>query len=148
MKKKSILLILLCLVCLTGCGEKKLTCTRTKDNEDFEISEKYLLEFDKEGKKIKKGNVSLEINVKNKKMQEKMDELENEMLEDEYSEIINLGADVKTEIKNNIINLNIAYDTADYTNEELDELYYVGVYSEGTYEMIKEDFEDDEFICE
>ena len=30
---------------------------------------------------------------------EKMDELEKEMLEDKYSEIIDLGADVKTEIR-------------------------------------------------
>ena len=142
--KKALALGLVCTLFLTGCGGKKLTCTMSETEDGMTGERKVVLTFDKEGKEIQKGTVTMNI---------KIDEeyasylgLLVASVESVYEDIKDF-ADVEVKSSDDSISTKVSYKVDGLTEEQLDKLDIASVYKDTTYEETKEQFEDMGFTC-
>ena len=142
--KKVLVFGLVCTLFLTGCGGKKLTCTMSENENGMTSEAKVVLTFDKEGKEIQKGTVTMSV-----KVGEEYASLLYYMVaaaETEYAGIKDF-AKVYIKSSDNSISAKVSYKTKGLTEDQLDELEYAGVYDDTTYEETKESFEDMGYTC-
>ena len=142
--KKVLILGLACTLFLTGCGSKKLTCTISEEDSGMKMSGEVVFTFDGKGETIKKGNFNMNVQVE-EKYAEYLDEMEEEFKED-YGDLKEV-ADVSINTKDNKISVNIKYNAAKLNEDQKDELYFNGLYSDENYENTKAEFEEDGYTC-
>ena len=139
---KKMFLLLASILLLTGCGEKKLTCTKTAESEGLKMNEEIILYYKED--KISGGSFTAELEVPEEYI-EYIGDLKSEM-EEEYEDIKNI-ADLTIDSKDNKVKVNISYKTKGLTEDELDELYYGGLYAEVNLEETKKEYEENEYTC-
>jgi len=120
---------------LTGCGGKKLTCTMEDEQEGMgTMTMEMVFHFDKEGEKVE--NLDMEMGIEfDKDIDDEMKEFYESYFE-ETCEDEDAPEDCKVSTKDNSVTLK-----ASGTPEELD------YDSDGNYDEIKEEMEDDGYTC-
>ena len=143
--KKILFSSIVCLLFLTGCGDKKLTCSHVADEDGMTISDKIVLVFDKNGEDIQKVSMYGEF---------KVDEKYSEYLSDislaakeEYKTVEDIGGKVTTSTKDNTVIVEIDYKTQKLTDDQKSQLENDGVYFSGGYDYIKSRLEDRGYTC-
>ena len=143
--RKYLLFLALGTFVLTGCGEKTLTCTNSETSDEYSIDEEIVLKFDKDGEKIKSGSFAAEFKVSEDYI-ERIDEL-IEYTETSFEDLKEKGIDYKIQEKNDGFSLTLNYNTKNLTEEQIDELYFSGMYFEDDYNTVKTDYEEQGYTC-
>lgn len=142
--KKVLLFGLCCTLFLTGCGSKKLTCTKTETEEGLKMSTEVKFNFDSKGEAIKKGNFLGKAEVIEEYIKY-IDEVK-EILEEGYKDIKDV-ASIEITTKDNTVTVKGKYDTSKLTEDQKDELYYSDLYDFGNYDEVKSEYEEMGYTC-
>ena len=141
-KYLSVLLAVVLTLMLTGCGGKKLTCTKEEEEMGMKMQEKAIVSYSDD--KISKYTMEATI-----ELTEEMEEYADQMLEllteemNMYEEI--KGVEVNTEKKGNKIIATVVFDVDKMDEEDLDEIDDFDVNE--TIEEVKAELEDQGFTC-
>lgn len=142
---KKICCYLILIICLTGCNEKKMSCSSKIETSDFTIIETLSFNFDKNGLEIIKGKYNLSLILSDEYITH-LDYFKGQLAL-EYENIYELGVKRKMNIKNNELNFELRYNSKEYDLNTKEQLVKYGIYSIGNYDYVKEELEKDGYIC-
>lgn len=130
MKKKGLLLAFLVLLLTTGCGKKKLTCTREEDGQKSTLKVNFK---DDKAEKVTLGiEMEFDEEVDDKELDERIKSFK------EYYESSGFE-DVEVKAKGKKLNISVSMDANKFmANAEDEEL---------SYDSIKKELEDGEYTC-
>lgn len=143
--KKYFFIAALSIFCLTGCGEKTLTCTKSEQDDVFSMEEKIILKFDKSGEKIKSGSFNATFEISDE-YTDYMDDMVD-MINSNFEDLNDIGIEPKVEKKDNKVNVEINYKVNSLSEDELNELYYTDLYYDDNFDGVKAAYEENEYTC-
>lgn len=142
---KKICCYLILIICLTGCNEKKMSCSSKIETSDFTIVETLSFKFDKNGSQITKGKYNLMLTISSDYVTH-LDYFKGQLAL-EYENIYKLGVKREMNIKDNELNFELKYNSKKYDLATKEKLVKYGVYSLGNYDYVKKELEKDGYIC-
>lgn len=143
--KKVLLGGILCLLFLTGCGDKKLSCNHIEEEIGMTMSDEINITFDKTGEEIKKVSVYGELEIDEKYSEYVSDIAES--TKEEFRSVKDVGGKVKTSVKDNTIKIKLNYKTQKLTDDQKLQLEIEGLYFSGGYDKVKDKLEDEGYTC-
>lgn len=140
-KRLYIIVLLLVVVSLTGCGSKTLTCTRNKKESIYNLTEKITANYGMFS--IKTVDINMEMELTDNKFVSA--ELLENTLKGTYKELEDNGAKVDIKSKDNkvIVDINLDLDKIDSKKLKKINLYD----TEESYEDAKKSFEKLGYTC-
>lgn len=141
---KKLLCFIFCILCLTGCGEKKLDCSIVEKNSNYSIVETIVFKFDEN--EIKKGTYSLKLDVVDD-YKDYLNDFKSSIIL-EYTNLYNMGVKRKISSKNNTLNFVLKYDATNYDKNQKQILLNHSLYMIGNYDLVKIELEKDGYVCE
>ena len=136
-----IIVLLLAIISLTGCGSKTLTCTREKKESIYSLNEKVTASYGMFG--LKKVNMNMEMKLTN----EKIISASNlgKTIKASYEELEKYGASVNVKSKDGLVIVDIDLDLKKIDSKKLKELNLYD--TEESYDDAKKSFKKLGYTC-
>ena len=145
MKKIAILLVMISIFCVTGCGQDNLVCKMTNDaNTELTINQSIIVGFENEV--VSNLDIRIILDLKNKEALKKIDQLEKE-LKESYKEFDGkTGVNIKSSSKDKRVTLLLKAEL-NKMDENVKTTFVNAIGIDGTKEDVKKGLESQGYTC-